>query len=147
MSEKMFWRFCSLLVLFVMADAFCVYVHDLDHASDGVTEASFLKAGHFSMAWIEDAISITLIALAAVCYRRQAQTHWLSALALCFAGIILGVEFFSQLGILTTEDQRLLSSAGSVTRVFAVLLSALVSSCCTILGLYLTGGTTEPDSY
>ncbi len=145
MNKNMFLAVCAVLAALILLDGYCVYIHDLDHASDAVEEGSFLKFGHFDYALIEDGLAIGLIGLAALVFKGGCVRSMGCSVCLCLAGLLLGVEFFSQLGILTSEDQTVLSSAGSITRVFGVLLSAFASMASIILGLTVSLPETSTD--
>ena len=138
-----------ILAVLTAVSGFCVYVHDADHASDLNSEHPFLALGHFQAVLVEDGVVVVLllaVAIAQPFVSRQRPLRKARATALFVAAIILLVAFFSEVGVLCSEDQQLLSPAGSVARVFEVLLSGGAAFWSFVLGAVLLS-TTENDPW
>ncbi len=117
---------CFALAGLTLLGAVCVYLHDCDHASVREQENLLLHLGHFEAAMLEDFLAAMLIAVSGILARNKQLSRLVIAL-LSVASAVLLFEFLAQLGILATEDQKLLSMSGQVSRILAVLLSAF---CC-----------------
>ena len=131
---------CILLALLTVVGGYCVYVHDADNASDRAAEHPFLALGHFEAVLIEDGIVVLLLlGAAAVSYLVSDQTKVCRLQTVAFLGVtaILLIEFFSEVAVLCTENPRLLSVAGQITRVFEVLLSGGVALWSAVLATYI----------
>ncbi len=89
---------------------------------------------------LEDVLAALLIAVAGILARSK-QLSWLVIVLLSIASAVLLFEFLAQLGILATEDQKLLSMTGQVSRILAVMLSAFCCLWAMTLGMaaYLSG--------
>ena len=138
---------CYALITLTLLSGLCVFVHDADQASNLASEHPLLVLGHSQGVMIEDAVVILLLLVVALMPKFTSRTKLtrvvrISLLTLC--SVIMFVEFGSEIAIVMTENQLLLSNLGKLTRVLAVLLSAGTGlGCITTATVLFSNGETE----